>query len=335
MTRFTALIGFLLCMGCQKTLVHHNLSSTNERMLSPSEISVAQYAVYGEDNRKEYFEETSPERKAVANSVAAVVASDSLTVYPNGAARITGRELRHSSMRVCEAVPYSHQIKGAYGTAVLISEDLMLTAGHVTPGGECPDSFFIFGFKKSKRLSDGTYVKSSDAYTCKKVEYFDYTQSNKDLAVIRLDRPVKGFRPVPISFKGVKRNDPLWMAGYPSGVPLKITDKAQVLAQNRFFFRANLDAFGGNSGSPVLNSQNEIVGILVRGEGDYQTIWSNEEKRNCAIPTTIHLGEKECEPTLFNPSSDPLGGFDPVASKCFGEQISQIKVLENVLNSIR
>lgn len=37
------------------------------------------------------------------------------------------------------------------------------------------------------------------------------------------------------------------------------------------FFVANLDSFGGNSGSAVFNvTTEEVEGILVRGEADYK-----------------------------------------------------------------
>ena len=60
--------------------------------------------------------------------------------------------------------------------------------------------------------------------------------------------------------------------GYPSGLPTKIADQAQVRTnKHRNFFVANLDTFGGNSGSPVINKSSGLVeGILVRGESDYK-----------------------------------------------------------------
>jgi len=46
---------------------------------------------------------------------------------------------------------------------------------------------------------------------------------------------------------------------------------------------ANLDTFGGNSGSAVFNAETgEVEGILVRGENDY--VWSDENGSRCRVP---------------------------------------------------
>ena len=62
---------------------------------------------------------------------------------------------------------------------------------------------------------------------------------------------------------------------------MKIADGAWVRKNtNPVFFQTNLDAFGGNSGSPVLNSETgEVEGILVRGEIDY-----SYDSRGCRVP---------------------------------------------------
>jgi len=49
---------------------------------------------------------------------------------------------------------------------------------------------------------------------------------------------------------------------------MKVADNAEVRqADGSIYFRANLDTYGGNSGSGVwLESTHELVGILVRAE---------------------------------------------------------------------
>ena len=63
------------------------------------------------------------------------------------------------------------------------------------------------------------------------------------------------------------------MIGHPCGLPQKFADGATVRDNTpKAFFVANLDTYGGNSGSPVFNSSNQAVeGILVRGENDFVT----------------------------------------------------------------
>src|SRR3712207_7230060 len=56
-----------------------------------------------------------------------------------------------------------------------------------------------------------------------------------------------------------------------SGLPTKIADGARVVRANASFFEADLDTFGGNSGSPVFDARtNTVLGLLVRGATDYR-----------------------------------------------------------------
>lgn len=82
--------------------------------------------------------------------------------------------------------------------------------------------------------------------------------------------------------------------GHPSGLPLKITDRAVSLPSafnSRTFFRVNSDTFAGNSGSPVINRKSGVVeGILVRGEQDYRYI----PDRGCSI-VNICSKKRKCK----------------------------------------
>ncbi len=72
----------------------------------------------------------------------------------------------------------------------------------------------------------------------------------------------------------------LYVIGHPSGLPTKVADGAQVCTQKGTHFSANLDTYGGNSGSAVFNAKtNEVVGILVRGANDY----TYDMGRRCTI----------------------------------------------------
>ncbi|MCP4504357.1 MAG: S46 family peptidase [Deltaproteobacteria bacterium] len=57
-----------------------------------------------------------------------------------------------------------------------------------------------------------------------------------------------------------------------SGIPAKLDDGGRIVATRglRDYFHATTDSFGGNSGSGVFNADGEVLGILVRGEPDYE-----------------------------------------------------------------
>lgn len=71
----------------------------------------------------------------------------------------------------------------------------------------------------------------------------------------------------------VNDSDPLYIVGCPVGLPLKHAGKAVVRDNSpKAYFIANLDAYGGNSGSPVFSAddQQQVEGILVRGAPDFE-----------------------------------------------------------------
>lgn len=101
-------------------------------------------------------------------------------------------------------------------------------------------------------------------------------KNGNDYAVILLDRAVIGTSPVDFRKEGkIPTGQDILAIGYPTGMPTKIAPGAQVIGnKNDIFFYANLDTFGGNSGSGVFNAATKkLEGILVRGATDY--IWDD------------------------------------------------------------
>ena len=87
--------------------------------------------------------------------------------------------------------------------------------------------------------------------------------------------------------------------GHPSGLPLKFANGAQVKdTSNASYFVANLDTYGGNSGSPVFNEDDGTVeGILVRGDTDF--VRDNGCFISNVCPTTGCRGEDVTRTTEF------------------------------------
>jgi hypothetical protein len=81
-----------------------------------------------------------------------------------------------------------------------------------------------------------------------------------------------------IRTKPVTSDLPLFVLGYPSGIPAKYAANGEILSIEKDVFYANLDTFRGNSGSGVYTSDtHELVGILVAGASDF----GYDKKRNC------------------------------------------------------
>ncbi|MCO4793120.1 MAG: trypsin-like peptidase domain-containing protein [Bacteriovoracaceae bacterium] len=181
----------------------------------------------------------------------------------------TSNTLRRS-MGVCEKERFSNQVTLPRCSGFLVGEDTLVTAGHcVTSMSDCKNYSWVFGYEAGV-----SKIKKSDVYKCKAVIGRKQTLgifATKDYAVIKLDRKVKDRQPLKFRKKGsIKKNTEIVVIGHPSGLPTKIADGAKVQKKRWNFFYANLDTYGGNSGSAVFNRKTgEVEGILIQGAKDY------------------------------------------------------------------
>ncbi len=101
---------------------------------------------------------------------------------------------------------------------------------------------------------------------------------------------------------------PVFVLGHPSGLPTKFADGANVrdnsLAPS---FLANLDTYGGNSGSPVFNAQTrEVEGILARGEADFVIRKKCRASLVCPRSSNECAGEVVVRTAEFRPLLEPV-----------------------------
>jgi len=243
-------------------------------------------SIYGADNRLDYFE-VSKGMQAISKSVVSLwkhfkVVKSTITTGNYDLTTMTLGEANN----LCPGEKFIDQKKGAFCSGALVGEDLVITAGHCIRTDEaCADTKLVFGFKVKKAGDAGvTSIAETEVYTCSKIvkRYLagEGEAARKagptlsaDYALIQLDRKVIGHKPLAINRTGVILNDTkLFVIGHPSGLPLKIAADSKVRdASLPGYFVADLDTFGGNSGSPVFNlATTKIEGILVRGDDDYK-----------------------------------------------------------------
>jgi len=255
--------------------------------------------IYGQDDRREYFEATEQQRQW-ANSTVAIFDSSNfkLDLYSDRwlLPAYTLQDLIFESYRLkaCVDEPYIRQTSASICSGVLIAPDLILTAGHCfSEPTFCKQHKIVFGYANysSNDLPGPNSIDDHQVYHCQKVIKAQTDKNIGDFAIVQLDRIVPDHKPLPINLAGgVNEQTPLVLLGHPSGLPLKIAAGATVLQTQKKphsgepaifwknFYKANTDSYGGNSGSPVINAlTGEIEGILVSGQQDYDYLIENDQ----------------------------------------------------------
>jgi V8-like Glu-specific endopeptidase len=265
-----------------------------------------QKVIYGEDNRYDVKNYPDEAFRLLSRSTAAMIPTYRMNVLEDGQNYSIRGDTLSSAMNVCAEEPFAQQITAANCSGFLVGPDVLVTAGHcIQSAFDCSNAYWVFDYNLGqnpgkKFLSDAVVgedsasktstilnVNKESVYRCSKVIATKLDRMNQeDYAVIQLDRVVTSRAPLAIRKQGsVAAGDKLVVIGHPSGLPTKIADNASVRDNSRpAYFVANLDTFGGNSGSAVFNlTTKEVEGILVRGERDY--VWNGskncEESHHC------------------------------------------------------
>lgn len=224
--------------------------------------------IYKGDTRQEISSQNTAEI-AFARAVAAMFSPDKLkNLSPTRYALKTYR--LSQAYPLCPNERFLEQPLLGYCTASLISPNQVLTAAHcVDSKNSCSEAHFAFGWDQEKATT--LEISESEIYKCQRILKIEQSTKGMDYAIIELDRPVADVTPLKIaeSTATLTAGTKLLSLSYPLGLPLK-KDVATVLSNDisRINFKVEVDTFKGSSGSPLINSQGEIVGILSRGMDD-------------------------------------------------------------------
>lgn len=241
-------------------------------------------SIYGPDNRLDYYEAPAA-MQALSDSIVSLWGGSDISLSPTtGKYNLTTVTLGESNS-LCPGEKFADQATGAFCSGSLVGEDLVMTAGHCIKSEEsCADTKFVFGFKVGKAGETGAAaIAKSEVYGCSKIVARYKAgepgsplpagqKMGADYAIVKLDRKVTGHTPLAINRSGGAAKDAkIFVIGHPSGMPLKVAADSKVRDASKVgYFVADLDTFGGNSGSAVFNlATNKIEGILVRGDNDY------------------------------------------------------------------
>ena len=257
--------------------------AATEAPVEPSEPSEGLPVQYGQDSRTELYQHTDAKLKEMAASVAILVNSQhvkttgdsvSLEAYTLDEMSEMGWLVAGATVPMCSNELFALQPAPGFCTGFLVNEDTLVTAGHCLQKTPCSDTSIVFGFymESDKALASLT---TQNVFTCREVvTQVTPTQENNylDYAVIKLDRPTGRTGLAYATSDLLEHQDSVAVLGHPSGLPMKIASDAFVISNDTSspFFVTNLDTFGSNSGSPVINTSSyEVEGVLVRGVNDY------------------------------------------------------------------
>jgi V8-like Glu-specific endopeptidase len=217
--------------------------------------------------------------------VAAVVQAKDIRKAPQRGRVIVGSELARDRYVLCDEERFADVRVAAKCTAFLVADDMVATAAHCIDEQRLDPKMldglrFVFPDRSGEVDGNPWNVSKGNVYEPDRLVGWtprtDAGAAAGEWALVRLKRNVEGRRPVALARKAAPtEGDPVYLLGHPLGLPLTFDggSKRIVKANADGTLVTNLDAYKGNSGSPVFSANtHEVVGVLVTGDEDFENL---------------------------------------------------------------
>lgn len=249
--------------------------------------------IYGNDNRHEINQIADADIQRLASATVGIINRNNLIQLSDTPLISIVARTYGPSLKLCASERFYEQPSAPTCTGFLVAPDLIATAGHCVNASTCEFKAILFHYELDKNNKYPFQLPPEDVAYCKEVILREETP-NQDYALIRLNRPILHVQPLLLASRQALPGESLFTIGHPSGLPKKFTDQATVNKLADGYFKTNTDSYGGSSGSPVFNLQNEVLGILVRGEDDYISMPVDDgSDAVCKVSKVCH--ETDCQ----------------------------------------
>lgn len=228
---------------------------------------------------------------------------------------------------LCDDEAFAKQKTGGFCTAFLVAPDVVATAGHCVKFPDVNEQDIsrnkfsvIFGFeiRDGRERSEIPDEEIFEVVRIRELSRPNERGSVADYALLQLNRPVPAEVAEPLRLAGettlrVRAGTPLGLIGHPSGLPKKVSFDGHGVATdagNDTSFRAQLNAFHGNSGSPVLfyDEPDVVAGILVNGQTDFV---ADLTKPNRCVRAQIYASDQMCNGRLCSEGVTKASMIEP------------------------
>lgn len=166
---------------------------------------------------------------------------------------------------VCSDQKYATQNAIGECTAFLVAPDILMSAGHCmyVDGNDykstCENIAFAFDYEKGVH-------NLSQVVECEEVIFHRWDeQESSDYAIIKLKEAVTDRPHLKLS-KNIYDGQEIFSVGSGLGLPKKISRHGKVQRHEHQHINYDLDLFGGNSGSPIVDKKTgEVIGVHIYG----------------------------------------------------------------------
>lgn len=231
--------------------------------------------IYNNDTRQEIAIESPADiMQAIQKRTLAVINNANLFTQPSGDILFLPRHYGRA-FKLCADERFYDQPSLARCTASVIGKDLILTAGHCISENNCRYTKFIADFVLEENGENPIRTTNEKIFSCKSIIY-ENDNPELDVAIVQIDREFP-YSPLSLAEQPLTTLDEILAIGFPSGLPMKSSGIGPIRKVSFNMINAELETYGGNSGSPIFKKNSSIIeGILVAGEDDF--VLSEKEK---------------------------------------------------------